>query len=545
MKTFFWSTIAFFVLSIFLTGQRESKALDFPLFQSRGKVEAEPNKEYPLQESSGSWFIMVHKFSGDNARKKANRLIYELRKRYKVPAYIYKYDPDKNDLDELAQRQGMVRRVRYQTPRSSQYAVLAGGYPTNEDLEMQKMLLTIKRSRPESLKNDQEAINIQKRYENMAHKNREFAGFGPLGDAMIVPNPLLPDEYFSQKGIVDSFIAKINSDSKYSLLNNPKMYTLRVATFSGDTVFQRDGGTSRELGSNLQMAGIKAAALCEALRSQGVEAWEFHDRDSSFVTIGGFDSYGSQLANGMIEMNPQIEQLMEKYKGELVQTGTKGEYKAYTVDVEIKDPESTGLMSKKKKMSIAFDLQPVIIMVPQRSSEAALRRIQKAQDKLSTELHQQELARTQEYLEQENPRHNHEFRQKAQYVADQAKLDALEAEKRNGSLTGHKISGQPPMVALNPAPTENNVHNYSGNGTAVPQGTIQQSAGMPQVNNNQTAVSYGQNVPFVNSPIQQSGQQLSNGQQQAVKQVNQPVSTGKGYGNSPARTTGQKTAPTY
>ena len=65
-------------------------------------------------------------------------------------------------------------------------------------------------------------------------------GYGPLGGATPVPNPLLPIEYFNHKGIVDPFIAKLNSDSKYSLLNNKKTYTVRIATFSGDTSMKKN-----------------------------------------------------------------------------------------------------------------------------------------------------------------------------------------------------------------------------------------------------------------------------------------------------------------
>ena len=66
-----------------------------------------------------------------------------------------------------------------------------------------------------------------------------------------------------------------------------------------------------------------------ALRKQGVEAWEFHDRDCSFVTIGSFDSYGSQNADGTTEMEPEIYKLMEKYKGKIVDA--KGNYEAQPI----------------------------------------------------------------------------------------------------------------------------------------------------------------------------------------------------------------------
>ena len=65
---------------------------DFNLLKGTGKVEAEKDKEYLLTDSDGLWLIMAKKFSGTEARKQANRLVYEIRKRYKLPAYIYRFD---------------------------------------------------------------------------------------------------------------------------------------------------------------------------------------------------------------------------------------------------------------------------------------------------------------------------------------------------------------------------------------------------------------------------------------------------------------------
>ena len=60
-------------------------------------------------------------------------------------------------------------------------------------------------------------------------------------------------------------------------------------------------------------AAEKAHKLTEALRAKGVEAYEFHDRSSSIVTIGSFDSVGTPQPNGQIELNPQIHAIMQQY----------------------------------------------------------------------------------------------------------------------------------------------------------------------------------------------------------------------------------------
>ena len=333
------------------------------LFRAVGGVEAEPNKEYPLTDSDGLWFIMASKFTGTEARKTANRLVYELRKKYKLPAYMFRYDNHDDDLRKLG---GGNRSYQYLSAPPEVYAVLIGSFPSADDPALQETLTKVKRTQPESLKNNPESKMVMKEFEMLAQNHKEYAGYGPLGKAHAVPNPMIPKEYFAQKGVVDSFLEKINSDSKFSLLRNPKMYTVRVATFAGKSVMDKDSaGDSKwnKSSSEFQDAGVKAAALCAALRKQGVEAWEFHDRDCSFVTIGSFDSFGTPNADGTTEMDPEIFKLMEKYKGKIIDA--KGGYEAYTANVEIK-----GKGREKVKMEIPFDIQPVIIMVPQLPANA-------------------------------------------------------------------------------------------------------------------------------------------------------------------------------
>src|SRR4051794_38030084 len=65
-----------------------------PLFRH---VEADPDKDYPLSEKEGPWMIMAMTFSGEQAETEAKELVYELRKDFKLPAYIHKmsFDYDK------------------------------------------------------------------------------------------------------------------------------------------------------------------------------------------------------------------------------------------------------------------------------------------------------------------------------------------------------------------------------------------------------------------------------------------------------------------
>lgn len=372
------------IVATIISGSACANAATPTLFQGKStKIEADAKKDYILSESDGAWFIMVRKFSGDSAALQAKRLVYEIRAAYKLEAFVFKYDPDQMEMDALSQRLGKNKKFHYQTARAVEYAVLVGGFPTGEDPALQKTLEKLRKCQPKSLQKDVQSQQIVQQFKERAKQDPQYAGYGPLGGATPVPNPLLPIEYFNHKGIVDPFVAKLNSDSKYSLLNNKKTYTVRIATFSGDTSMKRSSDSFDDLNSRLQYAGMRAAALCEALRNSGVEAWEFHDRDCSFVTIGGFDQYGQLQEDGHTELNPQIAQIMKKYGGELVndESGTS-KYRAYTIVVDVPEPGSTGSKPKKRRMSLACDLRPVIIVVPQRSGEENVKKIAMVQKQM-------------------------------------------------------------------------------------------------------------------------------------------------------------------
>ena len=67
--------------------------------------------------------------------------------------------------------------------------------------------------------------------------------------------------------------------------------------------------------SRLHEAADKAHRLTELLRGKGYEAYEFHDRDSSMVTVGSFDLVGTPRPDGKIEIHPTIHRILETFKG--------------------------------------------------------------------------------------------------------------------------------------------------------------------------------------------------------------------------------------
>ncbi|MBR4832981.1 MAG: hypothetical protein IKU86_01435, partial [Thermoguttaceae bacterium] len=398
----FRSSLKYILFLAIVCGGAEVGFGQFSLGQmgKAAKVEADPKKDYVLKDSDGNWLALAAKFSDEKAAYRAKKLAYELRKAYKMEAFVFKFDPSSN-LDAFSAEVDSAKNFHYQTAQTVEYAVLVGGYPVGDDLELQKTLERLRRCQPESLKDDPASKALAQKFQEMARKDKKYAGYGPMGGAFAVPNPLLPKEFFSQKGIVDSYVEKLNSVGKYSLLNNDKLYTVRIATFSGDVAMYKNtqGPKTDEMQSRLRYAGVRAAALCGALRSAGVDAWEFHDRDCSFVTVGSFDTYGVEQENGQIELNPKIAKIMDQYGGKLVDGADgRSKYRAYTVVVDIPDPESTALRPKKKRLELACDLRPVIIVVPQRSGEASVRKIALAQQKMRKAQRQIEEAKAERAL---------------------------------------------------------------------------------------------------------------------------------------------------
>ncbi len=188
-----------------------------------------------------------------------------------------------------------------------------------------------------------------------------------MGSAFLMPNPLLPEEYFQTKTL-DSILIKLNKGVRYSLLDCPGQYSVKVATFRGDQTFndkeivkkQREYEDLLSSGkplteSKLAEAGVKAHLLCSALRKKGVEAWEFHDHNESYVCVGSFDWATRPVELGPDQLNPEVAAVIQQYKA--VDTAVNGSRQFR--------PRTIALL---KGTNINFDAQPLPVRVPEVSA---------------------------------------------------------------------------------------------------------------------------------------------------------------------------------
>lgn len=328
------------------------------------RVEADPEKDYKLSKDNGPWMIMASSFSGDGAEKQARELAIELRKRYKLEAFVHEME---FDLGETGGRgidpEGKPLKWKYRRgDEMREIAVLVGNYPAIDDPEAEAVLRKIKYSRPECLevakgKKTNQSLgalrDIQKTIWN-AVGDEEKKNKGPMGHAFITPNPLLPKDEYVPQGL-DPLIVKMNKGMENSLLDCPGKFTVQVATFTGKIVTDQseivriENGEKKVDGSRLEEAAEKAVKLAKALRMKGWEAYVLHERCASIVTVGSFESVGIPRPDGKIEMDPRIHNIVETFKAKQVGAG----------------------FSPHKIVGIDLDIQPLPVKVPKQSIAVA------------------------------------------------------------------------------------------------------------------------------------------------------------------------------
>jgi len=341
------------------------------------RVEADPNKPYKLSESNGPWMIMACSFSGEEAARQARELVQELRERYKLPAYVYEktFDLGDGQIGRGIDQYGSPLKMRYQRgEKIDEYAVLVGDYPAIDDPQAQETLKKLKYYCPDCLRLDKDKRTARNlagwRLLTSLKKDAEGKKKGPMGSAFLTTNPMVPKEYFVPQGI-DKFVQAMNEGVEYSLLDCPGKYTVQVAHFTGNVVLDqaeiRQVENGKKMKSRLVKAGEDAEKLTKALRIKGYEAYVFHDRYASIVTVGSFDSVGTPRADGKIEINPKIYEIIETFRAE------QKVPPAASLPADFGgQSQNTRILSAQPKtlVGIPFDIQPIPVQVPKRSLAA-------------------------------------------------------------------------------------------------------------------------------------------------------------------------------
>ncbi len=338
------------------------------------KIDADPKKDYKVAESNGPWMILATVFRGPDAEDKAHQLVLELRKKHRLQAYqhtkVFDYSQEKQVRG--VRSDGTPQTMRnWQDQAVKECAVLVGNFSAIDDPSAAETLKKIKTLDVETLKSP-EAKSSQAMSEvrnAMLAKRKK----GPMGSAFVATNPLLPPEYFNARGM-DKLVLEMNKEVAHSLLECHGKYTLKVATFTGSAVIDQrkvkevmQGGKLR---TRLQEAAEKAHLLTEELRARGYEAYEFHNRDMSIVTIGSFESPDMPGSNGQSVPNPEIEKLKRDF-GLNVSTNTVAAVSKVALPIH---GEIKHVQERFTKTKIQLDLNPVVMQVPKRSISSSYQR---------------------------------------------------------------------------------------------------------------------------------------------------------------------------
>lgn len=328
-------------------------------------IENDPGKTYMLTEKHGPWMVMVATFrdieaedrkkDGMKAEVAASTLVHELRSKG-IPAYVYSQQAKKGNIESFDRLGNKDKRVF--AAQREMICVLAGNYPKVDDQVAQKTLAYIKRYQPKFMADKKSGAVV--RNEN-----------GPLSGAFLSINPLLkPEEIVNRKA--DNETRYLNSGIDFPLVGVRHKYTLKVATFTGKSVVPlgnskfngHEGSFEKAIAEagpyNLTRAGEDATQLTYALRQNSAsnrktlgrdkfEAYVYHDKFQSMVTVGGFDS----------ENDPQIRQLAEIFRAKY-KADEQGEYELIG--------EALSLPNQNPKLppvhTWAFDPVPELIEVP-------------------------------------------------------------------------------------------------------------------------------------------------------------------------------------
>jgi hypothetical protein len=276
-----------------------------------------------LTQENGPWMILAATFTGDGADDQAQALVDEFHDRHRMTAYAHEMSfnyAEKSPGRGVDEYGAPIRRRFQRGDQVREIAVLVGNYPSLDDPDAQDALNKIKTMQPDALRSDgehtsQSMAQVREWQDQLMERIGKKRDRGPMGQAFLTRNPLLPREYFVPKG-VDDFVAKMNRGVQHSLLDCQGQYTVKVATFRGKSILQTSaaetdksksmwGWNKKERDNPLVEAAENAHLLTEELRAHGWEAFEFHDRTESVVTIGSFAESG--------QLTPEIRRIVETF----------------------------------------------------------------------------------------------------------------------------------------------------------------------------------------------------------------------------------------
>jgi YD repeat-containing protein len=264
-----------------------------------GRVEADPNKEYPISPEAGPYVICVKAYAGPDAHSLANRLALHLRQN-DWHAYVYDYTAEERRkaqewLDERYKNVPPEARPHKTIRVQEQWGVLIGGYSDFDSAS--KDIPRVKKT-PEPPE-DPGFIDAQ----FIDQESKQIYRLHAYAQCIATRNPTMrqQQQQVDHNGPDPSW-KQLNDGRPYNLLKKcGKPWTLAVAQFQGTGVVQPRSAGSQFLdmigmggksGDVLEASAAQAEEVARFLSSKpyNLKAFVLHTRTGSIVTVGAYDT---------------------------------------------------------------------------------------------------------------------------------------------------------------------------------------------------------------------------------------------------------------
>jgi len=373
-----------------------------PLINPFKRAAKESQDVATLKPEHGPWLIFAYSFEGDKAKEQATNLAKEIQRDLGLAAFVMekKFDYSAKVLGSGYREDGTQKVMKYRDSRVvSGYAVMAGEFDSIDNPSVPGILDRVKTYQPKTLASEETGQGDKSKSEevdNVRSAKKWLSGFskekpkGPLEHAFVTRNPLLPPDFF-QSPDLEKFVYDMNRQPGYnehSLLDCKSKYTVRVLTFRGDSEFvswgkSTSGDEQGQGPSALEQAAERAYIAMKALRVAGYEAFQYHDREQSIVTVGGFDQLGTTDSSNRFVYAADIRAVMERFStdGQLADTSRfdlnfgKAVQPRLLLDLvdQRKIPELYQGSRKEQlayysKLAVGFDLKPTPMAIPRYSA---------------------------------------------------------------------------------------------------------------------------------------------------------------------------------
>jgi hypothetical protein len=282
--------------------------LAVPATGRAARVEADPNKEYPVSPEAGPYVICVTAYTGPSAHHLANQLTLHLRQNG-WPAYVFDYSAEeRRKAQELLDER--YKNLPPDVPRrktvrvEEQWGVLIGGY---RDFDGASNDIPKVRQTPWP--------NLDKTgFDHVTDpSNGAIYQVSPYAQCLATRNPTVRVQK-ADPNAPDPYWKELNSGRPYNLFKCGKPWTLAVLQFHGTGVIQPRSASSKFLdmlgvgnksGDMLEASARQAEEVARYLHTEQVarilrdvlrdeepnlEVYVLHTRSGSIVTVGAYDS---------------------------------------------------------------------------------------------------------------------------------------------------------------------------------------------------------------------------------------------------------------